>query len=120
MNDNLTNQQPKAGPKWQAITSLVLGGISILADANIVITYSGILNGLLGGVYTEITGTICSILFLSSLFGGWLFAMVGLIFGIMGLKYTKRKLAIAGIILSVIGFVAYVYLYFMAVRIGTG
>ena len=98
-------QLSKAEPKWQAITSSVLGSLSILADVNIIIAYSRTLR-------------IIDYISTSSLFGGWLFAAVGFIFGIMGLKYTRNKLAIAGIVLSVIGFVAYVYLYFMALRIG--
>jgi len=113
------NQKTKTDPKWQAIISFVLGLISILADANIVMNYYGIIDNLLAGVYEE-TYTIRVILFYGSLFGSWLLAMVGFILGIIGLKYAKKKLAIAGIILSIIGLGAYVYLYAMAVRIGTG
>ena len=97
MHKNPSEQQPRAGPKWQAISSLVLGIISILADVSIVSFYSSPI---------------------SWLFGGWLFATVGFILGIMGLKYTRKKLAIAGVVLSVIGFVAFVYLYYVLWRIG--
>lgn len=117
MKDNSSKQQSQANPKWQGITSLILGIISILADFNIIIVYSRVLNDLLGGKwYPDIIDPILTV----SLFGGWIFAMVGFIFGIIGLKCTKKKLAIAGIALSVIGFIAYVFLWAMAVRIGTG
>ena len=116
LTNRTSGQQTEVEPKWQATTSIVLGIISMLADVYIVIFYfyPRILIELFGEWNTAIIDPI----FLSSLFGGWLFATVGFIFGIMGLKYTRKKLAIAGIVLSVIGFVAYVYLYFMAVRIG--
>jgi hypothetical protein len=92
------NQKTETGPKWQAITSLVLGIISVLAEVSII--------------------TFPSPIFIIWLYGGWLFAAVGFILGIMGLKYTRKKLAIAGVVLSVIGFVAFVYLYYIALRMG--
>jgi len=91
------NQKIKARPPWQAIASLVLGIISILAMVSIL------------SIHASPTRW---------LFIGWLFAIVGFIFGIMGLKYARNQLAIAGIVLSVIGFVANVYLYYILWRIG--
>ena len=114
MSESSYNQQPKSEPKWQGITSFVLGIIIILADSSIVISYSGILNTLSSGCYAAIIGFVS----LCSLFTGWLFAIVGFILGIIGLKYIKMKLAIIGIILSTIGFGAYIYLFIMVLRIG--
>ena len=93
--------------------SLVLGIISVLADVNIVTAHFRTWSQLW---YAWDTPMIRHI-FIGPIFGGLLFATVGFILGIMGLKYTKRKLAIAGIVLSVIGFVACVHLHFMAARI---
>lgn len=50
---------------------------------------------------------------------GWLFAIVGIVLGIMGLKSVKNKLAIAGLVLSVAGLVPYIYYAIViAFRIG--
>lgn len=114
MNSNSNSQQSKAEPKWQAITSVVLGIISVLAAVNIVTANFPTWSALWEAWDTPMISPI----FIGPIFGGLLFATVGFILGIMGLKYTKRKLAIAGIILSVIGFVAFVHLHFMAARIG--
>jgi len=90
-------------PKWQGISSLVLGLICVVADVYIVAYFY--LN------LEFVTGWVVFIyLLLVFIFGGWLFAAVGFIFGIMGLKYTNRILAIAGVILCVIGFIAYAIL----------
>ena len=42
-------------------------------------------------------------------FWGWLFAIVGIVLGIMGLKSVKTKLAIAGLVLCVTGLATYIY-----------
>jgi hypothetical protein len=101
MNENSLSQQSKADPKPEAITSLVLGIISILADLNII-----------APVYFGISIDIGTLSVMSdiapySLYGGWFFPTSGFILGILGLKSTKKKLAVTGIILSTIGFMAY-------------
>ena len=44
-----------------------------------------------------------------SIYCGWLFPIVGIILGIMGLKSVEKKLAMVGLILSVICLVTYIY-----------
>jgi len=100
------NQQPKAEPKPEAITSLVLGIVSILAGMIIVIHYLQSESGLLPYDGGEIIGNIADV----SIFWGWLIPMLGFALGIMGLKSVKKKLAITGIILSSIGLVTYIFL----------
>jgi hypothetical protein len=103
MSNNSNNQQPKAEPKAEAISSLILGIISILADLSMIVP-----------VYFRISIDIGNLSVIDdiapySLFGGWFFPTSGLVLGIMGLKSTKKKLAITGIILSTIGLMAYIY-----------
>lgn len=113
MNSNSNSQQSKAEPKWQGVTSLVLGTISVLAAVNIVAVNFHTLSQL----WEEWDTLMIHHIFIGPIFGVSLIATVGFILGIMGLKYTKKKLAIAGIVLSVIGFVVCAHLNFMA-RLG--
>lgn len=73
MNNYQTTQQTKLDPKGKAISSLVLGIISIPL---------GIFFGIIGS---------------------GLPALLGLIFGTMGVKSTKKTIAVMGIILCIAG-----------------
>jgi hypothetical protein len=73
------DQQPKAELKWQSISALVLGIISLPL---------GIFFGIIGAG-----------------FPAWL----GFIFGVMGLKSPARNIAITGIILCIVGFAIGIY-----------
>jgi hypothetical protein len=94
MNKSMTNQQSKTEPKWQAITSLVLGGISILGNISS-ISFPSM------GFWFRAQQTLLPPEI------GWLFPTVGLVLGIMGLKYMRKKLVIGGIVLSSIGLMTY-------------
>jgi len=113
MNNNQTNQQQKVDHKGKVIGSLVFGGISIILNLILVVHYSRVLG-------EGLTGMIGAYLSFFSLILGWLFPIVGLILGILGLKSTKKKLAITGIILSLIGLAGYIYIFSIALRLGTG
>jgi len=113
------NHQPKAGPRWQAISSLILGIISILPIETILIYYLYDLKWyypILPEVWVRWLERY-EIPEISGYFGlywvtwGWLFPIAGLILGVLGLKYSKRKLAITGIVLSLIGLIVYAFLY---------
>ena len=84
-----TNQQPKSDQKGKAIASLILGIISILP-------------------------LIEAFLFPTEAIRYFLIrtppiAIIGLILGIMGLKSTKRNLAIVGTVLCVISLLVLLY-----------
>ncbi|MFC2050092.1 hypothetical protein ACFLTN_02810 [Chloroflexota bacterium] len=115
MSSNSTTQQAKAEPRWQGISSFILGVISALPAASILtiilINYFRILLDV-GPTWQRIVDCIAIFGLMWLGFGGWLFPAVSFVLGIMGLKYTKKKLAITGIILSIVGFVAYTFLYF--------
>jgi hypothetical protein len=69
------NQKTKASPNWQAISSLILGVISLPL-----------------GMFLGIIGA-------------GLPAWLGFIFGVMGLKSPARYIAMVGIVLCITGFV---------------
>jgi hypothetical protein len=89
MNANSSSQQPKAEPKWQALSSLPLGVISI------------------------ILASTCGI-WIPMLLISTLLAPVGLFFGARGLKSKGkwRYLAVAGIVVCFLALVASFYLLF--------
>ena len=125
MSSNSSDIKIKSEPKWQAIGSLIFGVISILANAHNIIWF-GKLSMQFGGRglgWLSWLGTID--LALSNigwllLIGGWSFAAVGIVLGIIGLKYIKKKLAITGLVLSLVAFVSYAFLYSMASGTSTG
>lgn len=71
----------KVGPLWAAITSLVLGILAVLAEISN------------SGADSDTTG------------GSALFAIVGLVLGIVSLNISKRGrgMAVAGIVTAVVG-----------------
>jgi hypothetical protein len=95
MSKNLKSQ-----PKWQGITSLILGFISMLPAINVYyfnIIYRGHI----------LTWPFIYWMFLSS----WIFGSIAFILGVVGLKYRTWPLAVTGMVLAIGGFVVYTYLY---------
>ena len=45
-----------------------------------------------------------------SFYFAWLFAIVGIVLGIMGLKSVVKKLAISGLVLSITSLTTYIYM----------
>jgi len=99
MKNSSNNHQYISEPKWQGITSLVLGVVSILANVTSVI---------FGQKALMEFWLIPTQEFPFEIEIGWLFPAVGLVLGIMGLKYTRRKLAIDGTVLCSIGLLIYI------------
>jgi hypothetical protein len=97
MNDNLNTKQSKLTLK-KTIYSLILGLISITLPF-IILFWQG----------TGISSGSAEIFLLGMIITGTL-AIVGLIFGIKGLKSTRRKLAIAGIVICSISVLFWMYL----------
>jgi len=98
----------KKDQKNLALASLVIGIVGILYLV-ILILYPMITHNPSLNVYTIILGIfIC------------LIELIGLILGIIGIKSSKRKLAIIGIILCAIGFVMTILIaisvFFLVVR----
>jgi uncharacterized membrane protein len=89
MNNNSRIQQIKTEPKWHAV-SLALG----ITPVMILVIF--IVLGYINNVIIGIIGWAC-----------FVFPIFGFVLGILGLRDPKRKMAIAGIVLSVIGFVAF-------------
>lgn len=99
---NQIAQQSKSISINKAITSLVLGIISIIPFIII-----ELMSRLLPVMWLS-TINISIIFFLIAP----LIALIGLISGVMGLKSTKKNFAIAGIVLCVIGLLVPLY-YFL-------
>jgi hypothetical protein len=100
MNDRLDHQRVKFNPQGKAITSLILGIISILPlIGRIFVIY---------WIKTIPAGELLTYLLARTP----LIAFLGLILGTLGLKSTKKKFAIAGIILCLIGLIVPLY-YFL-------
>ncbi|MFC2050091.1 hypothetical protein ACFLTN_02805 [Chloroflexota bacterium] len=102
------NQQPKPDPTPEAVTSLVLGIISLVLNLSIVIYYLQWEVEVLPYNYSRIT----ALFFIADLsfIWGWLIPILGLALGIMGLRAMKHKLAklaLAGSILSFADLVIY-------------
>lgn len=112
MESKLTIQQPKPASKGKAIASLVAGIISVISDMMLLTSFYFELP--LRGVIEQFAYFLFSLLIL-----GWIFPVLGLILGIVSLKSIKKNLAIIGIILSLIGLVGVIYIYIIALRIGT-
>ena len=95
MNNNPSSKQSKPDPKPEAISSTVLGVITVVAA---VIMVADVYFDFL--YFSALGRYIILVIRMFSFFWGWLFAMVGFALGLMGLKSTRRRLAITGIILS--------------------
>ncbi|KPJ56972.1 hypothetical protein AMJ49_02925 [Parcubacteria bacterium DG_74_2] len=112
MND-LNSQQTQSDPKGKALASLILAIVSLLP----VILFLFFIGTVPGGIEGQPTGTrkekfgIFALYFLLTKLVPYglpfllIAAIVGIILGVKGLKSTKRRLAIWGIALSVIGLI---------------
>lgn len=103
----MNNQQPKPDPKGKAIASLVLGIISALWPPIQFLSVMIIMMAQTGGGYFVI-------IFLHSIsfFVASLISIIGITLGVQGLKSTRKGLAIAGIVLCVIGLGGLLYNYY--------
>ncbi len=95
---NQVTKESKSNHKNKAITSLILG---ILSTIPIIILFSR-------------SFLPTKLFFLS------LFSIVGIVFGVKGLKSTKKNIAIAGIIFSTIGLFGLIILLFVWLGFATG
>jgi hypothetical protein len=100
MKNETTAKSLEAQPKWQAITSLILGLISIVPAVNIF--YLNFSNR--GYIWPW---PFIAWMYLSS----WIFGSIAFILGVVGLKYRTWPLAVTGIVLAIGGFIIYTYLY---------
>jgi hypothetical protein len=101
MNNDQTDQYSKFDSKGKAVTSLILGIISIIPG---MIVYFA--PGLQMVNFWRIIGIILWIILP-------FVALIGVILGIMALKSTKRNVAIAGIVLCGIGLIMpIIYIFF--------
>ena len=110
MLNNLMNEQQNK----KAVTSLILGIVS-MAPIIILIT-SFFLPGNIALIFINVFSVLGYYIF------GFILAVIGLVFGIMGLKSQKRKFAVAGITSSIIGLISLgvtLYIYLILLRIGT-
>lgn len=92
----------KQNSTWKALASLILGalsGILIMAPFTILLPFGRLME--LGPLVAFVEFKIVP-----------LFAFLGLTLGISGLKSTKKKFAIVGIILCLIGLIVPLY-YFL-------
>lgn len=97
MCNNPMKKEPRADPKPEALSSVVLGVITVVAA---VIMVADFYFDLRYRCFSGWGGYIILVISMFSWFWGWLFAMGGLALGLMGLKSTRRRLAITGTILS--------------------
>jgi len=106
MSSNPSQQKSTADPKPEAISSLVLGVITIIAAA-FLNYYFLELQYYYPSHWVEVI-----IMFIAcfSLYWGWLFSIVGLTLGILGLKSVRKKLAIAGTVLSSIALITAIFM----------
>lgn len=103
MNSIRNNQQPKLIRK-DSVYSLILGAISLTLPNIIIVWQASIIKGSLGYSLwygTGLGGGSAKLFFLGMIVAG-LCGILGLNFGIKGLKSIRRKLAIVGIIVFAI------------------
>ena len=99
---NQIKQSSNHNSTWKAFTSLILGilsGILIITPFTILLPFGELME--LGPVIAFVEFKIVPLL-----------ALIGLIFGILGLKSPKNNFAIVGIILCLIGLIVPLY-YFL-------
>ena len=87
-------QQLKLDQKWKAIISLILGLISLISGKEVIYIYA---------TYKGVGDWILLIYFT--------IPILGIILGKMGLKSTKKGLAVVGIVLSVVGLLGTIIFY---------
>ncbi len=114
MQNNIVKSQSKPEPKWQGMSSFILGVITAIPVLCSLIAFSI-------SYTTSHAGPTLSMIYTCTMIvgwiwfqlAGWIFPAAGFVLGIMGLKYTKKRLAVTGIILSIVGFVAYTFIYYL-------
>lgn len=97
------NKSSKSEPNWKASASLISGIISV---SPIIITFLTRFQVIIGAGMLSLMAVPI--------------AIIGIIFGIMELKSTKKRLALMGFILSLIGLGTSIYIYLIALRVGQG
>jgi len=100
MKSEIKNRTNEAQPKWQSITSFILGFISALT----------IVDRVFIDKFIQLDSVLAWIFFFIYL-TSWLFGAASIILGIIGLKYSSRPFAIAGMVLSLIGLAAFIDLH---------
>lgn len=111
--NNSKNQHSKPDPKPEAIAALTLGTITIFLALILVVAYClDILMVYVWGPWEPFT--LLAVIAGFSFYWDWLFSSVGVVLGIMGLKSTKKKTAMIGIILSSMALVIDIYMYILA------
>ncbi len=94
MVKNHDTQKSKPDPIPEAISSVALGIIGILTVVAIVASRGEVQR------YRWDIWDIDSNIILVSVKWGWVFSLIGLTLGILGIKSSAKKLAISGIVLS--------------------
>ena len=99
----------------KAVASLVLGIINLVIPSYLLLFFH------IGAVAVgnKLIDFIFGLLEMILIFGlGFVFIIIGMILGILGLKSEKRKLSITGIILSLISLGGNIYIYMMFLKMG--
>jgi len=109
MNDGLSVRDPKIN--LNAITSFVLGIISVICVGTIILDLHKIIKIPGGIILIAALAVYLTIIF-------WI-TILGIILGMMALKSKNKKIAIIGIILCLIGLIGSIYIYLIALKIGT-
>lgn len=78
-------------------------GLSLVVIINLPFVYPNIISSFLFLFITKIEGL--------AYYYAWVFSILGIIFGTIGLKSEKRKLAVAGILLSGAGLIGYLIFF---------
>jgi len=101
----------------KAVASIVFSTSSILLSVMLVVSYM---------IYSA-TGESMNVglyLFGPAIFLfikiGWVLPILGFILGIISIKSVKRNIAVIEIILSIMALMGFIYLYLIALKIGTG
>jgi amino acid transporter len=96
----MEEEKPKHDPRGKATVSLILGFLSLVIPLITAIILSMTLPHAEGVEVHRVQGTFFGI-FLLAFVPSVILGLVGLILGILGLKSTKKILAIIGIVLSI-------------------
>ena len=119
MSDQINQQLGASNHKGKAITSLILGIISVIPNFIVLISFYS-LNWQTRFLESRVLGFILGLSYMGI---GFLIvpliSITGIILGLLGLKSTKKNFAIAGIILSIIDLGTAIYAFLIALRIGT-
>ena len=91
--------QPKTDQKWKAIGSLIAGIISIIPILQALSS---------GGIPRGFVWVPKEMMLLG------FFSIVGVILGIKGLKSTKKKFAIGGIVVSIFSLLVWIFILYVA------